>query len=219
MSVTETKSTPAPFQPNPTKYLARFNAIEILAVLLGVAACAFGPIGMIVGIPVVLIAIYSAFFIPPKINRGLYIGKCPHCGADMSATHYQTEVDCPNCTGWVAVRDARFVALPGKPATQQAAAPAPSVSEPPTDAEISRAQTMHTISVVAAILGFSLLAIAFGAKWPKPGQFGIDPAILPYINAAIQVSAGILAYVSVEWQRRCRNKVKALRDAKSGAGA
>jgi DNA-directed RNA polymerase subunit RPC12/RpoP len=114
MSVTETKSTPAPFQPNPTKYLARFNAIEILAVLLGVAACAFGPIGMIVGIPVVLIAIYSAFFIPPKINRGLYIGKCPHCDADASATHYQTEIDCPSCGGDIAVRDSQFVALPKK---------------------------------------------------------------------------------------------------------
>jgi DNA-directed RNA polymerase subunit RPC12/RpoP len=112
MTVTEPKSTPAPFQPNPTKYLARFNAIEILAVLLGVAACSLGLIGIVVGVPVVLIAVYSAFFIPPKINRGLYIGKCPHCGADMSATHYQTEVDCPSCTGMVAVRDSRFVALP-----------------------------------------------------------------------------------------------------------
>jgi hypothetical protein len=110
--VTEPKSTPAPFQPNPTKYLARFNAIEILGVLFGVAACAFGPIGMIIGIPVALIAIYSAFFIPPKINRGLYIGKCPHCDADVSATHYQIEIDCPSCTGDIAVRDSRFVALP-----------------------------------------------------------------------------------------------------------
>jgi hypothetical protein len=118
--VTEPKSTPAPFQPNTTKYLARFNAIEILAVLLGLAACSFGLIGTIVGVPVVLIAIYSAFFIPPKINRGLYIGKCPHCGADMSATHYQTEVDCPSCAGDVAVRDSRFIAVQKKSAGKAA---------------------------------------------------------------------------------------------------
>jgi predicted RNA-binding Zn-ribbon protein involved in translation (DUF1610 family) len=122
MSVTsEAKSTPAPFQPNPTKWLARFNAIEILGVLIGLAACSIGMIGTIFGAPIVLIAIYSAFFIPPKINRGLYIGKCPHCGDEMSATHYQTEVDCPNCKAWVAVRDSRFVALPaGTPADRAA---------------------------------------------------------------------------------------------------
>jgi DNA-directed RNA polymerase subunit RPC12/RpoP len=109
--LTEPKSTPAPFQPNPTKWLARFNAIEILGVLLGLAACAMGTIGTIIGVPVILLAIYSAFFIPPKINRGLYIGKCPHCGAEMSATHYQAEVDCPSCARWVAVKDSRFIAL------------------------------------------------------------------------------------------------------------
>jgi DNA-directed RNA polymerase subunit RPC12/RpoP len=108
----ESRSTPAPFQPNPTRWLARFNAIEILAVLLGVAACAFGIIGVVIGVPVVLAAIYSAFFIPPKINRGLYIGKCPHCGAEASATHYQSQIDCPSCGGDIAVHEARFVAIP-----------------------------------------------------------------------------------------------------------
>jgi hypothetical protein len=33
----------------------------------------------------------------------------------MSATHYQTEVDCPSCGADVAVRDSRFVALPKTP--------------------------------------------------------------------------------------------------------
>jgi len=111
---TEPKSTPAPFQPNPTKWLARFNAIEILGVLLGLAACAYGWMGAIVGVPVILAAIYSAFFIPPKINRGLYIGKCPHCGADASATHYQSQIDCPSCGEDIAVKDQRFIALPKK---------------------------------------------------------------------------------------------------------
>jgi len=109
---TETKSTPAPFQPSNRKWFARFNAIEILVILAGLGAWSTGTVGMIIGIPLILAALYSAFFIPPKVNRGLYIGQCPHCGADMSATHYQTQVDCPSCAGDVAVRDNRFYALP-----------------------------------------------------------------------------------------------------------
>jgi DNA-directed RNA polymerase subunit RPC12/RpoP len=105
------KSTPAPFVPNDRRWLKRFNAIEILAVLVGLAACSTGLIGTVIGVPIILASIYSAVFIPPKVNRGLYIGKCPHCGAAMSATHYQTEVDCPSCSRWVAVKNERFVAL------------------------------------------------------------------------------------------------------------
>jgi hypothetical protein len=116
----EPNSTPAPFQPNDRRWLKRFNAVEILVVLLGLAACSLGMIGMVIGVPMVLAAIYSAVFIPPKVNRGLYIGKCPHCGADMSATHYQTQVDCPSCAGDVAIRNSRFVAVP-KSASQIAA--------------------------------------------------------------------------------------------------
>ena len=107
----ESKSTPAPFQPFDRRGLKRFNAIEILGVLVGLAATAMGTIGAVVGVPLILAALYSAFFIPPKINRGLYIGKCPHCGDDMSATHYQTQVDCPNCGKDVLVKDSRFIAL------------------------------------------------------------------------------------------------------------
>ncbi len=110
--MTEPRSTPAPFQPNDRSGLKRFNAIEILAILLGVAACAMGMIGVAIGVPLILAGLYSAIFIPPKVNRGLYIGKCPHCGADMSATHYQTQVDCPSCAGEVAVGNERFTALP-----------------------------------------------------------------------------------------------------------
>jgi len=110
----EPKSHPAPFQPNDRRWLKRFNAIEILGVLVGVAACSLGLIGVIIGVPMILAAIYSAVFIPPKVNRGLYIGKCPHCDADASATHYQTEIDCPSCGGDIAVRDSQFVALPKK---------------------------------------------------------------------------------------------------------
>jgi predicted RNA-binding Zn-ribbon protein involved in translation (DUF1610 family) len=116
----ELKTTEARFQPNSRKWLGAFNAIEIGVVLLGLSLSSTGTIGMIVGVPLILGAIYSAFFIPSKINRGLYLGKCPHCGADVSATHYQTQIDCPSCTGDIAIRDNRFVALP-KPTPGKAA--------------------------------------------------------------------------------------------------
>jgi len=76
----EPKSTPAPFQPNDRRWLKRFNAIEILGVLVGLAACSTGTIGTIIGVPVILAALYSAFFIPPKINRG-FISANAHIAA------------------------------------------------------------------------------------------------------------------------------------------
>ena len=108
----ELKTTEARFQPNSRKWLCAFNAIEIGGVLAGLSLCSTGTIGAVFGAPLALLSIYSAFFIPPKINRGLYLGKCPHCGADISATHYQDQIDCPSCAGDIAVRDSRFVALP-----------------------------------------------------------------------------------------------------------
>lgn len=107
----ETKSTPAPFQPVDRRWLKRFNAIEILVFLVGLALCSTGTIGLAVGGTMILAALYSGFFIPPKVNRGLYIGKCPHCGADASATHYQNKIDCPSCGKDIAVRDNQFVAM------------------------------------------------------------------------------------------------------------
>jgi len=108
----EPKSTEATFAPNPTRGLARFNAIEITLVLLGISLSSLGTLWMIAGIPIVLVAIYSAYFIPPKFNRGLYLGKCPHCGAAVSATHYQTEIDCPDCGAWSKIENSRFIAIP-----------------------------------------------------------------------------------------------------------
>jgi len=105
------KSTPAPFQPNDRKWLKGFNVIEILGVLFGLALCSMGTIGLAVGAALMLASLYSAIFVPPKVNRGLYIGKCPHCSADVSATHYQTQIDCPSCKGDIAVRDNRFIAM------------------------------------------------------------------------------------------------------------
>ena len=51
---------------------------------------------------------YSAFFVKPKVARGLYFGDCPYCGAKMSATHYQEELGCPSCQKMVRVHDNKF---------------------------------------------------------------------------------------------------------------
>lgn len=116
----ELKSTEATFVPNPTRGLARFNAIEITLVVFGTALCSLGTVALIVGVPLILAGIYSAYFIPPKFNRGLYLGKCPHCGADVSATHYQTQIDCPSCSAESKIENGRFVAIP-KPSAGRAA--------------------------------------------------------------------------------------------------
>jgi hypothetical protein len=55
-------------------------------------------------------AFYSGFFIEPKVKRGLWFGNCPHCGAVMSATHYQEELGCPSCDRKVRVRNGRYEA-------------------------------------------------------------------------------------------------------------
>jgi len=112
----EPNSTQTIFQPNSRKGLARFNVIEIAVVLLGLSLWSTGTTGMIIGIPLILGALYSAVFIPPKYNRGLHLGTCPSCGAAMSATHYQNEVDCPSCGAFAKVEPGRFVAMPGRKA-------------------------------------------------------------------------------------------------------
>jgi len=36
---------------------------------------------------------------------------CPHCGATMSATHYQDQLDCPSCRKMVRVHNSRYEAI------------------------------------------------------------------------------------------------------------
>ncbi len=107
-------STPAPFHAANRRWLRHFNALEIQAALVGICFWSTGQTGAMIGIPIIIAACYSAFFIPPRIQRGIHVGKCPHCGAEMSATHYQKIVDCPCCQGDVEVKDDRFVALASK---------------------------------------------------------------------------------------------------------
>ena len=109
----DTKSTEANFVPEKHWGLAKLNAVELMALVVGVALCSIGTIGVIIGVPMALGALYSGFFVVPRLTRGLYLGKCPHCGAAISAMHYQEQVDCPSCTGLVRIKDNHFVAVPG----------------------------------------------------------------------------------------------------------
>jgi DNA-directed RNA polymerase subunit RPC12/RpoP len=106
----DSKSTEATFKPEKHWGLAKLSAVELMVLVIGVALCSTGRIGMLIGIPVALGALYSGFFMAPKFKRGIYVGQCPHCGADMSAMHYQEQVDCPSCGHFVTVKDSRFIA-------------------------------------------------------------------------------------------------------------
>jgi hypothetical protein len=104
------KSTPANFVPETPKGLAKPSAIEWMVMVTGVALCSVGNWGYFIGIPIALGGVYSGFFVAPKVKRGLYLGDCPHCGAAMSATHYQEELGCPSCDAMVKVKNGRFEA-------------------------------------------------------------------------------------------------------------
>lgn len=107
------KSTEANFVSEKHWGLAKLNAVELMALVVGVALCSVGTIGVIAGVPIALGALYSGFFTTPRFKRGLYLGKCPHCDAAISAMHYQEQIDCPSCAGWVKIKDNRFIAVSG----------------------------------------------------------------------------------------------------------
>jgi hypothetical protein len=113
--MTAAKSTEAEFIPEKHWGLAKLNAVEIMALVVGAALCSIGKIGVLFGVPIALGALYSGFFIAPKFKRGIYSGRCPHCGALMSAMHYQEKVDCPTCSGTVKVENSRFLAQGAEP--------------------------------------------------------------------------------------------------------
>ena len=64
-------------------------------------------------------------------------------------------------------------------------------------ADIARAKTMRTIAVALAILAVAVLVFGFGMKWP----------------AYYQVAAGFAAFFSVEWQRKCTQRIKVMSGA------
>jgi hypothetical protein len=107
----EAKSTPARFVPEDRKGLHKPNSIEWMAMVAGVAICGIGSWAVAVGIAVFLGAFYSGFFVKPSVKRGLYFGSCPHCGATMSATHYQDALECPSCLRTVRVHGGRYEAI------------------------------------------------------------------------------------------------------------
>ncbi len=104
------RSTEAKFVPEARKGLAKPSAVEWMVMVTGVGLCSVGNWGVFLGVPIAAAGFYSGFFVPPKVKRGLYFGPCPHCGAVMSAMHYQTELGCPSCGQLVRVKNARYEA-------------------------------------------------------------------------------------------------------------
>ncbi len=108
MEGSDTHWTQARFVPEDRKGLHRPNSVEWMLMVTGVSLCSIGIWGIAVGAPIALGAFYSGFFVQPAVRRGLYFGNCPHCGAVMTATHYQTELGCPSCDRRVLVSNERF---------------------------------------------------------------------------------------------------------------
>src|SRR5882757_8753769 len=106
--VSEIKSTEAKFVPEERKGLHKPNSVEWMLMVTGIAICATGTVGVVIGLALFLVSFYSGFFMKPKVARGLYFGDCPYCGAKMSATHYQEELGCPSCQQMVRVHDNKF---------------------------------------------------------------------------------------------------------------
>jgi len=109
--VSETKSTEAKFVPEVRKGLHKPNSVEWMLMVTGVAICGIGSWAIGVGLIIFLASFYSGFFVRPQVDRGLYFGACPHCGATMSATHYQDQLDCPSCRRMVRVHNSRYEAI------------------------------------------------------------------------------------------------------------
>lgn len=107
---THVKWTEARFVPEDRKGLHKPNSVEWMVMVTGVAICSMGGLAIPIGAAIALGTAYSGFFVQPKVKRGIYLGKCPHCGAVMSATHYQQELGCPSCNRLVKVRNGRYEA-------------------------------------------------------------------------------------------------------------
>ena len=109
--MSESKSTEAKFVPEDRKGLHKPNSVEWMLMVTGVAICGMGGFWIAIGVAIFLGSFYSGFFVKPQVKRGLYFGSCPHCGATMSATHYQDQLDCPSCRRMVRVHNSRYEAI------------------------------------------------------------------------------------------------------------
>lgn len=78
----EGKSTEASFVPERHWGLARLNAVEVMALVVGIALCSIGRIGVIVGVPIALGALYSGFFVKPRFVRGILFRPLPALRGD-----------------------------------------------------------------------------------------------------------------------------------------
>ena len=67
------------------------------------AMVSFTGIGLIMGIPLILIGIAYPF-----IGRSLIKGPCPYCGSAMSAFGFKKGITCLACKERIVIRDGKF---------------------------------------------------------------------------------------------------------------
>ena len=76
--------------------------VGFILIVIGVMV-SFTGIGLIIGIPLILIGIAY-----PLIGRSLIKGPCPYCGSEVSAFGFKTGITCLACKERIAIRDMKF---------------------------------------------------------------------------------------------------------------
>jgi predicted RNA-binding Zn-ribbon protein involved in translation (DUF1610 family) len=78
-----------------------------ILIIVGTLLCLTG-LGAIVGIPMILAAVFSPL-LGPMIGIGALIGKCPWCGTSVNSAENATDFTCISCSQRIAIRHREFV--------------------------------------------------------------------------------------------------------------
>jgi ribosomal protein S27AE len=81
--------------------LALGALLVIAAIILGVTT----GVGLIVAVPLVVVALVVALFVFRGGRRRRAAAACPHCGAQVSVPSHISEFDCPSCGGRMETRE------------------------------------------------------------------------------------------------------------------
>jgi hypothetical protein len=76
--------------------------VGFILIVIG-AMVSFTGIGLLIGVPMILIGIAYPF-----IGRSLIKGPCPYCGQELSAFGFKTGITCLACKEHVIIRDKKF---------------------------------------------------------------------------------------------------------------
>lgn len=105
-------TTPATFVPDRLWGIQKLSAPSIMLLLFGLSLTAIGvaqPSLVKGGIGALLLVV--AFWTNPREQRGIWHGKCPHCGEALSAFKHARQLECPQCEHPVLLADGRFQAI------------------------------------------------------------------------------------------------------------